>query len=157
MPPLRNTRSIRTQAGDRKCCKCNQTAHELALSSSHGELPCHERLCQGLDDDNKPLGLPSNCMIPGCPKKLINPSAWEKHYKRTHQVVGSDCTLDNLHLKYHRDLLPDFDMNAGWGIHLTKKSPFLASLEIQSHFEKLSNPWSFAHSEVLQKYRTSFE
>lgn len=152
MPPLRRT--------PHTCRECHRTACELDLSPTKGELRDHERLCQGLDDNDKPLGLPSDCMIPGCSSKLSRPGAWVKHYTRIHQVKFSDdYTLNDLRLEYHPDILPDFDMNAGWGVFLSKQSPFLASPEIQSLYQESSNPWFFAskHSEVLAQFRASFE
>ncbi|KAF2450857.1 hypothetical protein P171DRAFT_427141 [Karstenula rhodostoma CBS 690.94] len=162
MPPIRTSKPPTEPAEEPTCRECRQTAHVLGIKIDRvkkGDLVAHERLCQGLDPTGKPLGLPTACLAPGCEITADGALAWVHHYRRVHTIsISLEFTLKQLRLRYQKDLLPDFDMNAGWGSHLTKQSPFFASLEIQKLHNESSNPWSFTpkHKDVLQKFRSSF-
>lgn len=162
---------------DWRCCHCGLRLSELGLSAAHGDHLRHQRLCQGCNEDGTPLGIPSECLVPGCRFPRPNGSkstatsvmsqsgltlmAWVKHYANKHGITISDeCNHRCLRIRYRGDLLPTPDMRSHFG-------SFYSRGAILTRFEDLNrwaeedkiDPVGFVDRlpQLLEGYRDQFQ
>ncbi|OAL42584.1 hypothetical protein IQ07DRAFT_637627 [Pyrenochaeta sp. DS3sAY3a] len=84
-------------------------------------LPSPDVVENCLDDHRVPLGIPKRCLVPDCNGCSTDASGWVAHYRRAHQLnLTKKFTVRELQVKYQRYLLPDWEMNAYFGLLVTK-------------------------------------
>ncbi|CAI0655359.1 unnamed protein product [Colletotrichum noveboracense] len=153
-----------------RCSQCGRSGPEvigkrrIQTGSWHGENLAHERLCQGRDPEDRPLGLPPVC--PACRKRLARdgePTAavWEGHWKtcQPRYRLSDSFTLRHIRAIFEKHQLPTTNMNADFGNILTRQATLVDDRELS----KLARKWEMdplaAITEAktsLVRYRTEF-
>ncbi|KAK2007158.1 hypothetical protein LZ32DRAFT_695593 [Colletotrichum eremochloae] len=130
-----------------------------------GEHLVHQRLCQGCDENGRPLGLPVVC--PACIKPIgtgrqePTPKAWMNHWMRCQPelTLTDDFTLRNIHATFSKDLLPTTDLNGKFGNILSRKCPLWYDKELLQLQEKWNRDEVTAANgaaNAMPQYRADF-
>ncbi|GKT52626.1 uncharacterized protein ColSpa_12807 [Colletotrichum spaethianum] len=157
-----------------RCKHCKRRGDEVvseknaATGDFKGEHLVHERLCQGLDQDGHPLGLPAIC--PACNRVIgtrdrkdrePTPKMWMNHWLRCQPAypLTDNFTLRNILQMFSKYLLPTTDMNAKFGNILSRK----VALDDDKHLLHLEQQWkrdeltaAKGADDVISQYRSDF-
>lgn len=146
-----------------QCYYCQQTASTLGVDTKHGYHLPHQRLCQGLDQQGQPLGIPKECLVDGCdyePPNKSDANIWRQHYERKHGIKLTDNqNLKWLRQTYQSHLLPTIDMNAYFSSFFTRQSGMVLYPDLDQLMRKyITSPVETyaCQADMIQQYRRKF-
>ncbi|GKT61234.1 hypothetical protein ColTof4_01321 [Colletotrichum tofieldiae] len=170
-PPIDPGHRRRSKNDAWRCKHCKRRGDEVvskknaATGNFKGEHLVHERLCQGLDQDGRPLGLPVIC--PACIRAIATsdqeptPKAWMNHWLRCQPgyPLNGEFTLRDIRREFSKDCLPTTDMNAKFGNILSRTVALRGDKELR----QLKKQWkrdeltaAKGADDVISQYRSDF-